>query len=142
VRNEERDVNAPDFAERSPAACTLSGSTGALVQALVTALAADVLAGVDERVRAVVREEMRRGAAVEAEWVSTKQAAALTGYGASTIRRWKATRVLTPGRGGRVNLAQLRAVVANGGAPAPARPGDLAAERARRLAATIAKRGA
>lgn len=113
-----------------------SSSSTILLQGLVQALVADAIAGLEERVRAIVREELRRGRATEAEWISSSQAAALAGVSPATIRRWRTEGKLTKAQRGRVNVAELRALMARGD-DAPAVPSDFAAARAKRIAGQL-----
>lgn len=115
-----------------------SGAPGALERYLAER-EAELEQRIAARVLAEVRRLLDRGAGVGPEWLSQPAAAKLAGVRAQTIREWQKAGVLTKGRRGRVNAAELRAyLAAEGGGLSASTPAiDLKDERARRAAREI-----
>ena len=109
-------------------------SATAMLQALVQVLTAEVRAGVEHQVRAIVRDEMRRGSGTEAQYVPPGVAAAMLGCSGATLRRYVKRGLLRRYHRGRIAVAELHALMESGGPPPPS---DLASERARRATARV-----
>jgi hypothetical protein len=111
-----------------------------VADALTTAdLVRRVLQELEPAFRRIARDEADRLQAQPRRW-ATKPDVRRLGYpyAPSTLRALQAEGVLTRGRRGMVCIAELEKLMASG-APAakPAQPADLAAERARRVAAEL-----
>ena len=101
---------------------------------------AELEAMVEAVARRVVGEELQRlGARLGKEWGSQGDGAQLAGVARKTIRSWQALGILTRGRRGRVNLAELRKLLAGGGAEGHQLP-RLDAARRQRAAEEIRQR--
>lgn len=104
----------------------------AVIVARLRALAEQTLA---ELVQRAVAEALARSGAPAApdrrEWLTQPQAATVAGVSRSTLRAWQAAGRLQRGERGRVNAAELRALLA--GRPATAR-GDVLELRQQRIA--------
>lgn len=118
------------------------------VQGSRTPLEADPLAAVVDAVLAhpralelvhqVVRAELQRAPVAEPTWCSKAEAHRRGFPAASTLRSWQAAGVITTGRRGRVNLEELRRVLAaRGEEPRPV--ANLHDERVKRTAAALVK---
>ena len=121
------DVTGHGTDPRTPAPASVS-------RVLLEAAAA--IAVLEQRVAAL--EERARQApssAPEAEWVSPSVAATVAGVSPATLRRWRAQGLLAVGRRRRVNVRELRRLMAGEGGPPPV--ADLASARARRAAARV-----
>lgn len=114
----------------------LEAAVAGLVRQLVRDLARDEL---DQLIRSAVREVLGDRAAREPESLPKAAAARAVGLSAATIDRWQRSGRLSRGHRGRVNMGELRALLA-GERKVETEAVDLAAHRARRLADEI-KRG-
>lgn len=92
-------------------------------------------------IRQVLRAELQRVQTTEPMWTS-KQDAHRRGFPApTTLRAWQASGLIAAGRRGRVNLEELRRVLATQGREPRPVVTKLDPERAKRVAATLAKGG-
>lgn len=114
----------------------LEAAVAGLVRQEVRDLARDEL---DQLIRRAVREVLGDRTAGEPETLPKAAAARAVGVSAATIDRWQRGGRLARGHRGRVNMGELRALLAGERKVAPEAV-DLAAHRARRLADEI-KRG-
>jgi hypothetical protein len=100
--------------------------------------------GLEQLVRRIVREMLASGGPVgEPETLPKARAARAVGLSPATIDRWQRAKRLARGDRGRVNMRELRALLAGeGGAAKEPAAVDLAAHRARRIADDLKGKGA
>ena len=124
---------------RAPACAPspLEAAVAGLVRQEVRALTRDEL---EQFVRSVVREVLGDRTAGEPETLPRAAAARAVGVSPATLARWQGTGRLSRGHRARVNMSELRKLLAGEQRAQPAGAVDLAAARARRIAADL-KRG-